>query len=208
MWESVLEGNRWIALVSVILALLCMALGLAQDSERGYFSSAFALASGGCMLALFVRMDGERVFLLAVFFLSVIGLVYAPLSGILALRRRLRARRVRVFEEKRRLQYTLPDRENEYLRDRLRTALNPLSPPKEEGARVSLGYAKRMLARLKESPLSPLERIEIEETAAFVALLSKKEKWSGADAKSVNEVLSRLLKLAAKYELDAGKEWA
>ena len=205
MWESVLEGNRWIALLSVALALLCMALGVTWESERGYLSLAFALASGGCMLALLVRMDGERVFLLAVFFLSVIGLGYAPLSGILALRRRLRERRVRVFEEKRRLQYTLPERENGYLRDRLRTALQPLSPPEEEGVRVSLGYAKRMLAQVKESSLSPLERIEIEETAAFVALLSKKELWSATDAKSVNEVLSRLLKLAAKYEVADGE---
>lgn len=208
MWDYILEGNRWIALLSVVLALLCMALGLAQDSERGYFSSAFALASGGCMLALFVRVDGESVFRLAVFLISLIGIVYAPLSGILALRRRMRAKRVRVFEEKRRLQFALPERENGYLRDRLRTALQPFSPPEEEGARVSLRYARRMLARVKESPLSPLERIELEETAAFVALLAKKEIWSATDAKSLNEVLSRLLKLAAKYEVSCGEEGA
>jgi hypothetical protein len=66
---------------------------------------------------------------------------------------------------------------------------------------AKLGYARKMLAKIKEAPLSPVERIDVEEIARLVALYGRKEKWSAADVKSVSEIFSRLLKLSAKYDI-------
>ncbi len=132
--------------------------------------------------------------------LSVIQLV----RGICALSRRRKERRRRRLQAARKLEFTLPDERNEYVRSRLRTTLRAETPPKtvdKDSAGVRLRYAKKMLSLLKESPLSPVERLDVEEMDGVVALYKGRERWSSEDMKAVNEVFARLLKLSAKYEI-------
>ncbi len=116
-------------------------------------------------------------------------------------RQRKRLRRQQRMEEKRALRYTLPDRENSYVRARLHTALQPQTTDGEEPIELRLGYVRKMLAKVKEAALSPVERLDVEELSSLIALYVGKEKWSTEDRKAVNEVFARLLKLSAKYKI-------
>ena len=66
---------------------------------------------------------------------------------------------------------------------------------------MRLRYTRRMVAKLKEATLSPIERLDIEEMARTLVLMERKEKWSSAEIKMINEIFSYLLKLSAKYEV-------
>ena len=111
--------------------------------------------------------------------------------------------------EKRRVQFVLPDRENAYLRDRLRTALGVVESRGEgkqfaadkKSVGVRLRYARRMVAHLKGEALSPIERLDVEEMARTLIVMEQKGKWSLAEMKMINELFSCLLKLSAKYEI-------
>jgi hypothetical protein len=120
------------------------------------------------------------------------------------IRERIAERKARREEKKRRVQFTLPDRENQYLRDRLQTALHTEREEavlEKRGSVARMGYARKLLAQVKESPLTPVERIDVEEFAKLLAAYDRKGKWSASDVKTVSEIFSRLLKLAAKYEI-------
>ena len=136
--------------------------------------------------------------------LGWMGIGYAFVYTCLEIRGRIAHRRQQRAEIRRRLQFTLPDRENGYLRDRLHTALNM---DKEEccGEKremiARMGYARKMVGRLKEAPLTPVERIDVEELAGALAVYDRKGRWSASDMKAISEICSRLLKLAAKYEI-------
>ncbi len=125
------------------------------------------------------------------------------LSALFRLKVALRERKQRRLQARRRLEFTLPDGENAYLRERLRTSLKAEDKPPtdKESVGVRLRYARRMIARLKESPLSPVERLDIEEMSGLVAAYGGQQKWSNGDIKGVNEIFARLLKLSAKYEI-------
>jgi hypothetical protein len=71
----------------------------------------------------------------------------------------------------------------------------------KRGSVARMGYARKLLAQVKESPLTPVERIDVEEFAKLLAAYDRKGKWSASDVKTVSEIFSRLLKLAAKYEI-------
>ncbi len=116
----------------------------------------------------------------------------------------LKARKTRRIQAKRRLRYTLPDERNDYVKSRLHTALRAEEGEKyvnRESVGVRLRYAKKMLALLKESPLSPVERLDVEELDGVIAAYQAREKWSSEDVKAVGEIFARLLKLSAKYEI-------
>ncbi len=133
---------------------------------------------------------------------TVVRISYAVFTLYRMARVRLRERKKVRKERARRLQYVLPERENEFVRARLEGALR--ADEKEELAEnveIKLDYTRKMLARVKEAPLSPVERLDVEEMSGLLALFTRKEKWTASDRKAVNEVCARLLKLSAKYEI-------
>ncbi len=124
----------------------------------------------------------------------------------LGARNRLREKKKGREELGRRLQYALPDRENAYVRARLQSSLQeePSAPDIERdkgSVGVRLGYTKKMLARVREATLSPVERLDVEEMAELVATYARMDRWSNGDIKAINEICARLLKLSAKYEI-------
>ncbi len=129
--------------------------------------------------------------------------VQTIVKGIRGLVLRAKERKKSRAERARRLKFTLPDRENSYVRARLNTALQAEDKAVEgfEPAYLRLGYVRKMLAKVQEATLSPIERLDVEEMSGLLALYTAKEKWSAEDRKAVNEVFSRLLKLSAKYEI-------
>ncbi len=140
---------------------------------------------------------------LACFFLLLLQFIIQATRSIRRLKARRKESKRQLLQAKRQLEFALPDSENQYLRERLHTALR-----KEEkgdtdkgNAQVRLRYARKLLACLKESPLSPVERLDVEEICALVAAYGERQRLSGADIKAVNEVFARILKLSAKYEI-------
>ncbi len=100
----------------------------------------------------------------------------------------------------RRVEFTLPEAQNSYVRARLNTALRE-EPISGESRGVELAYARELLCRLKSAPLATAERLEIEEMGRALAVYGEKETWSAYDLRAVNDCLGRLLRLSAKYTI-------
>ena len=134
---------------------------------------------------------------------SILLTVYFALTLIrrtIARGKRKRKERLARAEIARRMEYTLPQSENEYVRMRLQSALR-VEKTDEEGrwARVRLGYARVLLGKVKGAPLSVAERLQAEEMGKTLALYRGKEIWTAEELRGLNEVCATLLKLSAKY---------
>ena len=111
------------------------------------------------------------------------------------------------MEIRRRLQYTLPDRENSYVRTRLNTTLQvpkigvnaDMDIAKLDKNTVKLGYARQLLGKVREAPLSPAERLQAEEMEKAFALYFHKDGWTKEELQTINEICASILKLSAKY---------
>ena len=193
-----------VAIALLVLTVLSAAVGFFVKSLGIYAALSLLFSCAGGMFFLLHGIAGKRAAFILVAEGSLVGGGYAVLYIALELRRKRARQKEGRAALKRRLQFTLPDRENRYLRDRLHTALNTESDTlfldkKKVDAR--LHYVRKMLVKIKEAPLSPIERIDVEEIAGLVALYEKKGRWSSSDVKRMSEVFSRLLKLSAKYEI-------
>ncbi len=170
----------------------------------GIFAATAMIALGGSLLYIsFASTDilaNKRSWSVL---LIASGLLYGVLFFILRIRKAILERKRRRMEIKRRLCYTLPDRENSYVRTRLNTALNTVNtdmpPLKETEKPIDLGYALRLLSALKGAKLSQAERLQLVEAEYTFALYTGKERWSVEDVRAVNELCASVLKMAAKY---------
>lgn len=193
-----------IAFAVTVLALQIFAvIGILTNSAGVY--SAFACIFGGCfgIAVLVLELSPYLAALGLGVFAIVAGLGYLTVFSAVSLRRRSRERRARRAEIARRLQYTLPDRENSYIRARLNTVLQV---PEERdykrsdgGEPARLDYARKLLARVKSEPLSAAERLQAEDIGKTFALYLQKPRWDSADLRVVNDTFACLLKLSAKY---------
>lgn len=166
---------------------------------KGIFG-AIAMATGGGTWITLVAVGAEwtKIFACCALLAILGGGLYLLLFCVLSIRESVRERRRRRAEIGRRLQYTLPDRDNSYVRARLNTALQTESE-ENTNERVDLEHARGLLAKIKEAPLSRAERLEAEEMSRLVAVYRDKESWSTSDLRAVNDAFSRILKLSAKY---------
>lgn len=175
--------------------------------STGAFAALSAVISG--VARVFISgTTAERVgFVVAAFLLAYSGVLYLLLFAILVIRKSILERKRRRAEIARRLCYTLPDRENTYIRARLNTALQI---PKEDlnaymGASdaleqpIKLEHARLLLSKVREAPLSQAERLQTEEMGKALSLYVSKDAWSIEDLRAVNELCASLLKLSAKY---------
>lgn len=106
----------------------------------------------------------------------------------------------------RKLLYTLPDRENTYIRARLNTVLqaktkgiDELGFESAETTAYSFGYARELLSKVKEAPLTLIERAQAEEIGKLFGLYLHKTAWNAKDIHVLSDAFSALLKLSAKY---------
>ena len=104
--------------------------------------------------------------------------------------------------KKREVEFTLPDRENTFVRSRLSTVLNREfceSERKEEKLAVEFSQALKMLDKISVAPLSTAEKIEVGQMQGDLRILQGKETFSAKEVSLINEKFARLLKLSAKY---------
>ncbi|MBO5412590.1 MAG: hypothetical protein J6A38_05885 [Clostridia bacterium] len=209
------QSTAFTAIVCVASGALVIA-GVAGYvlKNAGYYGAIALMTCGGVCIAILSGGVGWRAGVACLSLLAIFGGgVYLALYSVLAVRKHILARRKRREEITRQLQFTLPDRENAFVRSRLQTALhvdderleevwesveeNALKEKKEKSFRVE--YAYRLLAKVKTAPLSVAERLQTDEMSKTLAVYMQKERWTANDLRVVNELFAGLLKLSAKY---------
>ncbi len=203
--EMILGVTAIIAGGLVLTALVSFALGNASV----YASFAF-IFGGGVGIAVACGGVGQTAGIVSVSALLIFGgVVYLLLFSLLAVRRILRERKTRRREIRRRMQYMLPDRENSYVRTRLNTVLNvpktgmdpDMDIAKADKNTIKLGYARQLLNKVREAPLSTAERLQAEEMERAFALYLHKDGWTAEELQAINEICACILKLSAKYSV-------
>jgi hypothetical protein len=214
VWQEFLVflGRNHFAAVTILGAgvgiLLSLLLGGKLKSVGLYAALSLAFICGQVLVFLLCKWDSAPLYFSLAAEGILVGLLYGVLFAYLTLKCKRAERKARREEEKRRLQFILPEKENAYLRDRLIRALK-IAQEKEgkefstdqESIGVRLSYARNMVAKLKESSLSPIERLDVEEMARTIALMERKESWSSSEIKMINEIFACFLKLSAKHEV-------
>ena len=203
--EWIAQNKALTIACATALVLLCVAAIATVKTGRSGVYLAFSVAIGGGF-ALFalsfpIRLRYCAYALAALVVCGGVGYLLA-VCGLTA-REKKWARRAERREELRRLQYCLPDRENTYLQARLNTVLS--GNYSEDGMpvteQIDLGYARQLLATLREKPLSVGEKLQAEDIGKSFGVYLQKPRWSVADLKAVNNAFSALMKLCAKYSV-------
>ena len=146
----------------------------------------------------------EEVPLLCVLALS--GIILAFCAGVwltakvVGRRRRKYRERLGHAEVERRMQYTLPQKDNGYIRERLQNELKVKGMGEElKNVYVRVGYARVLLGKVKAAPLTIAERLQTDEMSEKLTLYRGKEGWTVEEVRGFNDLCAALLKLSAKY---------
>ena len=184
-----------------IAALLAFLL-----KDRALFLSFSAIVSGVAYAFIIGAEEGATATSLGVSALLVgFGLSYSATLIAFNIRSKVLKRRIQREEMLRKLKFTLPDKDNSYVKNRLNTVLQPESKaePELDGEKKTfrLEHARQLLAKIKEAPLTRAERLEMEELSKLFNAYLKKYKWTSEDVRLLNEMFAYLLKLSAKYSV-------
>ena len=116
-------------------------------------------------------------------------------------RKRTLKRRRRELEERKKL-FTLPQKDNTYLRMRLATALSPVAVADgggEDLERPDFMHAQKLLKKLDGVSLTAAERLKTQRLALQFAVFGEQDKWNVQDVIRANEALLSLLKICGRY---------
>lgn len=185
-------------IASAIVAFFCR--------DRGTFLGCVAAIFSGFAIVLLAAEKTATVRNAALAAVGlVIGVTYCVLTAALMTRGYLVKRKKLRAEILRKVQYTLPEKENSYIRNRLQGVLNEsarcenATEGKKESVRVD--YAQRLLAKVQEAPLTKAERLEMEEVSKVFAMYLKKNRWTVEDVRTLNDLFAYLMKISAKYAI-------
>ena len=162
-------------------------------------------------------MDGVKEFFVPMFengfvdvkkaapYFIVAGAAYSLLFLLLilvvkAIARRQRKKRESIIPKE--VFFTLPDRENRYLQQRLANELDVSRwSQSEQKQKISIpfSYARQLLLHVVASPLSPAERLEVDLLKAKLEDYFSQNAFSAKELRELNDSLARLIKLSAKY---------
>lgn len=207
--KRIYQEERFAVIVTLVVAgvLLLSALFSYIKEESGIYLG-FAAIVGGVTGMVFLTWEIERAVYGASLSLLLIfgGSLFFLLRGTLILKRRKRERKRLREEGGKRLQYTLPERENAFIRTRLNTVLNMQNDAfnADMGGGnmekpITLGHAWGLLVKVKSASLTAAERLQTEEIERGFSLYTHKESWTSADLCAINDLFAVLLKLSAKY---------
>lgn len=184
----------------ITLAWLALGAWLAFALKRSGYALAFSLlALGVNLIVLFIsKIFLQNVMLYFATLLCACGIFYGFALCAVTVQARITARRRQRAKIERDACYTLPARDNGFVRERLHTVLNETSDC-GEGLSLSFGFVRRMTTQLKNENLSLTEGLEIDELSKLIALYMKKEAFTTSDVNTLNDVFARVLKLCAKY---------
>ena len=145
------------------------------------------------------------IVLLLLILILIFLLVKEFVRTMSALKRKMRAKRQAKMQEKRAVAFALPDRENAFIKERLHQVLDVVDTVIEKGkvqTAFEFLYARKLLGKLRDKPISATERLELMEMLAFFDASLQQKSWSINDLRAVNDSFSRILKLCAKYSVE------
>jgi hypothetical protein len=210
--NGLFDGIRpeiFIAAGIVLLAVDCL---IAFRAERETVFAALALFTGGlCFLPALIssRFSDADTMVYGLLLLVIGSFFYLLLLAFLKIKETRRARREKRARESRQAMFTLPDKENSFVRDRLNTSLH-VEEEVTDGAqreydmdesKLRLNHVRDMLAKLKAAPLAPGDRLESEEISRLITLYATKNRLTAKEIRDLNDCLSAILKMTAKYAL-------
>ena len=139
----------------------------------------------------------------ALLFFGVSGMMCISVVALVVLLVLSIKRKKRRFSLERNIEFTLPDRENTYVRARLATVLNPnmANEEKEEELPITFEHAKALLNKIWFAPLSQAERLEMQSLENSLKKYAEQTRFNAKEVRNVNDVFLRLLKLSAKYNV-------
>ncbi|MBE7079296.1 MAG: hypothetical protein E7380_05510 [Clostridiales bacterium] len=193
---------------TTLCIVICAAVGLlwlsALIGKRICFVFLLPLFGGVLSATYLTGASSSASFFAVGCFLSCGGVGLLLVACVEGLGKRRAKKRAQKEERLRRIQFALPDKENAFVRERLHTVLQVPPPLEEERslpAPVRFSYAKKLLAKVLEAPLSAAERLQAEDIGKTFSLYLKKEAIGERDLRGINETFAALLKLSAKYEV-------
>lgn len=202
--------HPWI-IVGAGLALLLADFFIALRAKKEGVFVALALLTGSlCFLPVYLslRFTYKDTAVFGILLIALEALFYLFLLLVLKKKEKDRLRREKKLQESRQAMFTLPDRENTFVRDRLNTSLQAAGEEKSEGeeydleeSKLRLNHVREMLAKLKSAPLSPGDRLETEGISRLITLYATKNLLSAKEIRDLNDCLSAVLKMTAKYAL-------
>lgn len=202
--------HPWI-IVGAGLALLLADFFIALRAKKEGVFVALALFTGSlCFLPVYLssRFTYNDTAVFGILLIALGALFYLFLLLVLKKKEKDRLRREKKLQESRQAMFTLPDRENTFVRDRLNTSLQAAGEEKSEGeeydleeSKLRLNHVREMLAKLKSAPLSPGDRLETEGISRLITLYATKNLLSAKEIRDLNDCLSAVLKMTAKYAL-------
>ena len=155
----------------------------------------FALLFGGGYFAVGFSQNATTE-------VAVCAFLHLALLAAWEFRRRKRAKKRKRELLARSLVFTLPEKDNAYLRDRLRVDLHGgRTGVSSQETDVRLDYIRKLTAKLKGAALSVTDRMQINELSRTITLCTSKEKTTAEDTRALNECFASLLKMSAKYGL-------
>ncbi len=179
------------------------------------FCIAFALRKKSCFLSLSVLLNslislevlsGEKSVNEFVMFGLLLQLawgafLYFVLTAALDLREWVAKRKKYRLEEGKALLFSLPDKENAFLQERLQTSLSQTPPTNEYdlSTQLQLEYVRKNIIKLKGAKLSPADRLAVENYSRIVTAYMSAERLSTEELLGLNDTFSALLKMSAKY---------
>ncbi|MBQ8685651.1 MAG: hypothetical protein IJ514_05735 [Clostridia bacterium] len=213
IWQSVYawlfyENRALTAIFFVALGALSVAafVGYSCKSVGAYAALAATIGGGSWLVAslcgVSLKAAGRCIAVLCVYG----GLSYLVLLLLCSVKGKIKKRREARAKIERKLQFTLPDSENSFVRARLNTVLKPTDT--EDGQQETLpaqelkiSYARQLLTRLKETQLSTADRLKTDELAGLISVYMSKDGWTANDLRALNDAFSGVLKLSAKYSV-------
>ena len=183
-----------------VLALILSGVIGWKLQQGGYTLATGALCVGAHLLALtWEEVDFAKSVVYLGVTLCTCAFAYGLVLACVSVRVRVLQRRKQRANIERAVCYTLPARENEYVRNRLQTALQTETDKQEERLQISLTYACRTLLRLQNMKLCLTERLETEYLEKNLKQYKHKQTFTAEEVVFLNDTFSKLMKLSAKY---------
>lgn len=155
------------------------------------------------------RLKAEEPLLLVAFSVAITLSLCFLILAIVKIGRGKRVRRGERETIERTVVFTLPDRENTFVKDKLNTTLrcdslgreSPAADYDLEEEKLKLTHVRSLLASLKKAPLSMGDRLEVNGVSQKITRYALKNKLTSEETRDLNDGFSLLLKMSAKYSI-------
>ena len=132
------------------------------------------------------------------------GTAYLILRFILSVKRKIIARKAKREQVERELQFTLPDKDNSFVRARLNTVLKPQKTEDVETSeiqKIEFAHAKALIEKLKACRLTTADGLKIQSLIETIGTCATSSTCTTSELNQLSEAFSTLLKLSAKYAI-------